>query len=116
MTTFPKNPVMHASPSSISRRDMIRALGGGLGAIGLANLLMPSAGASPVSRGPHFTPRAKRVIQLFMNGGPFGPDVLDPKPALNRFAGWPRLDSSDEMRHWILKLYCDENTSRPGLA
>jgi hypothetical protein len=38
-------------------------------------------------RGPHFTPRARRVIHLFMNGGPFGPDLFDPKPAINRFAG-----------------------------
>jgi hypothetical protein len=66
---------------------MIRMLGGGLGAIGLANLLAPSAVSAAATRGPHFPAKAKRVIQLFMNGGPFGPDVLDPKPALNRFAG-----------------------------
>ncbi len=65
-----------------SRREMIRALGGGLGAVGLAGLLTQQAGAAP-----HFAPRAKRVIQLFMNGGPFGPDVFDPKPAINRHAG-----------------------------
>jgi hypothetical protein len=67
----------------LSRRQMIQALGGGLGTLGLADLLQ--AGSS--ARGTHFPPRAKRVIQLFMNGGPFGPDVLDPKPAINRFAG-----------------------------
>ena len=32
-------------------------------------------------------PRAKRVIQLFMNGGPFQADLFDPKPSLNRYAG-----------------------------
>jgi hypothetical protein len=63
---------------------MIQALGGGLGALGLASLLAPEAAAA---RGPHFRPRAKRVIQLFMNGGPFGPDLFDPKPALNKYAG-----------------------------
>lgn len=35
----------------------------------------------------HFAPKAKRVIHLFMNGGPFGPDFFDPKPALNQYAG-----------------------------
>jgi hypothetical protein len=72
----------------LSRREMIHALGGGLGALGLATLLAPaSRAAAPSSRGPHFKPRAKRVIQLFMNGGPFGPDLFDPKPALHKYAG-----------------------------
>jgi len=70
---------------ALSRREMIQALGGGLGALGLANLLATSASAAPT--GPHFRPRAKRVIQLFMNGGPFGPDLFDPKPALHTYAG-----------------------------
>ena len=68
-----------------SRRDMIQHLGGGIGSIALANLLASPAIAAPT--GPHFAPKAKRVIHLFMNGGPFGPDMLDPKPAINRFAG-----------------------------
>jgi hypothetical protein len=66
-----------------SRRQMIQALGGGLGMLGLAPLLEGAAAA----RGPHFRPRARRVIQLFMNGGPFQADFFDPKPALNRYAG-----------------------------
>ena len=65
-----------------SRREMIAALGGGLGGLALATLL--AEGATPA---PHFRPRARRVIQLFMNGGPFGPDLFDPKPAINRYAG-----------------------------
>src|SRR4051812_39827826 len=69
----------------LSRREMIGALGGGIGALGLASLLTPSASAAPA--GPHFPPRARRVIQLFMNGGPFGPDLFDPKPAINAYAG-----------------------------
>lgn len=68
-----------------SRRQMIHALGGGLGSLALANLLATPARAA--EREPHFRPRAKRVIHLFMNGGPFGPDFFDPKPALHRYAG-----------------------------
>jgi hypothetical protein len=69
---------------------MIQALGGGLGVLGLSSLLTPdSEAASPssVTQLPHTRPHARRVIQLFMNGGPFGPDLFDPKPALNKHAG-----------------------------
>jgi hypothetical protein len=72
-------------PVTCSRREMLRRLGGGMGTLGLAALLASDAAAAP--GGPHFKPRAKRVIHLFMNGGPFGPDFLDPKPAINKFAG-----------------------------
>ena len=78
-------------PLSISRREAIARIGGGLGSLGLLSALQA---ASPVSAAlasssalPHFAPRAKRVIHLFMNGGPFGPDFFDPKPALTQFAG-----------------------------
>ncbi|MGL4552313.1 MAG: DUF1501 domain-containing protein [Gemmataceae bacterium] len=64
-----------------TRREMIGAVGAGLGAVGLAALVNRADAA------PHFTPRAKRVIQLFMNGGPFQADLFDPKPALNQYAG-----------------------------
>jgi hypothetical protein len=69
---------------------MIQTLGGGLGALGLAHLLTPQATASAASAHKptlQFAPRAKRVIQLFMNGGPFAPDLFDPKPAINKHAG-----------------------------
>lgn len=69
----------------LTRREMIQRLGGGVGALGLASLLASPLAAAPT--GPHFRPRARRVIHLFMNGGPFGPDFFDPKPALHRFAG-----------------------------
>jgi len=60
-----------------SRRQMIQALGGGIGLLGLAPLL---EGATR-STGPHFLPRAKRVIHLCMNGGPFQADFFDPSPS-----------------------------------
>lgn len=67
-----------------SRRQFISGLGGGLGAIGLANLLQAEQGIlNPL----HHPPRAKRVIQLFMNGGPFQGDFFDPKPQLKKFEG-----------------------------
>ncbi len=73
--------------ATMSRRQLIQALGGGLGALGLGAVLGPEVQGGPSGMRMHHPPRARRVIQLFMNGGPFGPDTLDPKPALNRFAG-----------------------------
>ncbi len=77
-------------PSSLrmpTRRQLIQALGGGLGFLGLAGVLTSETEAAPVVQGPHFKPRAKRLIQLFMNGGPFQGDLFDPKPMINKHAG-----------------------------
>jgi hypothetical protein len=69
---------------SLNRRDALRTLGAGLGSLGLA-ATWNAAARTPL--GAHFPARAKRVIHLFMNGGPFGPDFMDPKPALRKFVG-----------------------------
>ena len=67
---------------NINRRVALARMGAGMGTLGLFNSLQAATGMAP-----HFAPRAKRVIHLFMNGGPFGPDFLDPKPALKKFEG-----------------------------
>ncbi|HEX7446389.1 MAG TPA: DUF1501 domain-containing protein, partial [Pirellulales bacterium] len=53
------------------------------------------AGANATSgpQPPHFTPRARRVIFLFMHGGPSHVDLFDPKPELDRYAGEPLPES-----------------------
>ena len=69
-----------------TRRDFLARSGVGLGALGLGGLV--SAADGPLSpRPPHFRPRAKRVIHLFMNGGPSHVDTFDPKPLLQKYAG-----------------------------
>jgi hypothetical protein len=74
--------------NGLSRRQMLRRMCGGFGAVGLSALLGPQALlAAAKSSGPHFRPRAKRVIFLFMNGGPSHLDTFDPKPALNKLEG-----------------------------
>jgi hypothetical protein len=84
-----------------SRRGFLSHLGAGMGMIGLAGLLDHSRalGASPgaaplLPKAPHFPPRAKRVIQLFMPGGPSQVDTFDYKPLLAKHAG-QRPDSVD---------------------
>ena len=71
-----------------------RPTGTGLGVLGLAGLLQEegllgqASAASPLTpKPPHFQPRAKRVIFLFMNGGPSQVDTFDPKPGPRRNTG-----------------------------
>ena len=71
---------------SLSRRQALKGFASGFGMLGLANLLasdvMAGAGNPLSLRAPMFAPRAKRVIFLFMSGGPSHVDLLDPKPRL----------------------------------
>ena len=76
----------------ISRRQLLARVGTGLGTLGLASLLSEqdvlAGGANPLApKPPHFKPRAKHVIHLFMNGGPSQVDTFDPKPALTKYNG-----------------------------
>jgi hypothetical protein len=95
----------------LSRREMLARLGTGLGSLGLAALLAEqelTAAAPPVQRvdnplaprRPHFKAQAKRVIHLFMNGGPSQVDTFDPKPALVKYNGKrpPGADKKTERR------------------
>jgi hypothetical protein len=73
-----------------TRRSFLRELGGSVGLLGLASYLSAAESpvAPPVALGkPHFKARAKRVIFLFMAGGPSHLDTFDPKPALVKHAG-----------------------------
>ena len=72
----------------LTRRDMLRRMCGGFGMLGLAGLLGPQMlFAANSARGPHFKPKAKRVIFLFLNGGPSHIDTFDPKPKLREMEG-----------------------------
>ncbi len=82
------------NPKSVglfSRRDMLSRLGAGMGTLGLAGVLHDATASSVEGAerkvGPHFAPKAKRIIQLFMPGGPSHVDTFDYKPDMNKFAG-----------------------------
>src|SRR5438309_4271908 len=81
-----------------TRRWFFRRCGVGLGSIALASLLdsvsnvlggeKVAAGANPLApRQPHFKPKARRVIYLFMGGAPSQLDLFDYKPALKKYDG-----------------------------
>jgi hypothetical protein len=86
-----------ATPGPVlSRRDLLKSTGGGFAALALAGLLGEEARAGAVDprnplapRSGHFPARAKRVIFLFMHGGPSQVDTFDPKPLLTRDHGKP---------------------------
>ena len=91
-----------------SRRDFLFRAGGGISGLALTDLLdkqgllaadlssactAPPLGSNPYAlKPPHFAPRAKAVISLFMTGGPSAVDLWDYKPALVKYAGQPLDD------------------------
>jgi hypothetical protein len=92
---------LSSTGSPLSRRQWLAQIGTGFGSLGLAAVLADAgllgdsaqaassaAAASPLApKSPHYAPRAKHVIFLFMNGGPSHVDTFDPKPALDKYAG-----------------------------
>jgi hypothetical protein len=94
---------MNQEPRTLNRRDALTRSGFGLGGLALAGLLhdlgLNSASAasasSLASRQPQFAAKAKRVIHLFMNGGPSQIDTFDPKPKLVQFHGKPLPGKGD---------------------
>jgi len=91
----------------LTRRELLARSGTGFGLLGLAGILKDSgllagdltskeaiAGAlsqagPSTPKAPHFAAKAKRVVHLFMNGGPSQVDTFDPKPALEKYHGQP---------------------------
>jgi uncharacterized protein (DUF1501 family) len=90
---------MNTNPAlELTRRHFFGNCGVGLGKMALAGLLTETlsgrvasaAEANPLApKKPHFTPRAKRVIHLFMAGAPSHLDLFDPKPMLTKLEGKP---------------------------
>jgi hypothetical protein len=85
---------------ALTRRQALKRFANGFGLLSLAALFAeegraaahttPEAGFNPLAiKPPHFEPKAKRVIFLFMSGGPSHVDTFDPKPRLQRDGGKP---------------------------
>src|SRR6185312_12643094 len=74
-----------------TRRHFFKQAGFGIGATALTSLLNPSlfaADANPLAaKNPMFPAKAKSIIYLFMAGAPSQVDLLDPKPALQKYDG-----------------------------
>ena len=102
--TMPNSPIPQDVKSRITRRHFFGECRLGVGKIALASLLCggsralgnaasassPLAAANPMApRFPHYAPKVKRVIYLFMAGAPSQLDLFDYKPALQKFDGQP---------------------------
>ena len=76
--------------AALDRRIFLGRCGMGLGAAALWHLLARDATAAPLAgvlKAPHHPPKAKRIIYLFMSGGPSQHDLFDYKPLLNKMNG-----------------------------
>jgi hypothetical protein len=89
---------MNTVPTSlfVNRRQVLRTFANGFGMLAVAGLLAEEARAATADsdnplavQPPHYPARAKRVIFLFMSGGPSHVDLFDPKPRLADYAGKP---------------------------
>ena len=70
----------------VTRRHFFRQAGFGIGGVALSSLMNERLFAAPVE-GPHFAPKAKHVIYLFMAGAPSQLDLFDHKPKLRQYDG-----------------------------
>lgn len=77
--------MMPIDPRALSRRAFLGKSAGGLGALALASLNKQLPQGNHL--GPHFAPRAKRVIYLFQSGGPSQIDLFDFKPGFRKLHG-----------------------------
>jgi hypothetical protein len=76
----------------MTRRQMLEIMGGGFGLVGLkgSGAAATSTMGDPLApKPPHFPAKAKRIINLFLNGGPSQVDTFDPKPMLDKYNGKP---------------------------
>lgn len=95
-----------------SRREMLKRCGCGFGYLAFSSIFAAIAreamAKSPLAlRDPHFAPKAKRVIFLFMHGGPSHVDTFDPKPALTR-------DEGKKLPEGFVKGFLDPSASLLG--
>lgn len=94
-------PKVKEHPLTITRRHFFRECGVGIGKIALASLMTeglssgraafagPPAENPLAPKKPHFVPKAKRVIHLFMAGAPSQLDLFDYKPELAKYENTP---------------------------
>lgn len=94
------HPPLRPQDMPITRRELLNRSGMGFGALALGSLMSEAGGLSSTAlaeqaatpllpKQPHFAPKAKRIIHLFMNGGPSQVDTFDPKPSLIKYNGKP---------------------------
>ena len=105
--------------SALTRRGFLAATGLGFGSMALTSMLRQDALASsapPITGHPHFAPKAKSVIWLFMRGGVSHMESFDPKPELTKYAGktisstpYARVQESERLKNVRVVVVNDAN-------
>src|SRR5262245_26681837 len=105
-----------------TRRDFLRRSSMGFGWLAFAGLADQWARAATGSKQPHFSPRARRVIFLFMDGGVSHVDTFDPKPELTKRHGQPAKWKADALsqaisanRKWLKNPWAFKQRGKSGL-
>src|ERR1041384_6691994 len=103
MNLLPVNDMDPNEVLRLTRRDFLATTASGLGLLALASLLQSdnllgadssTAPSNPLGpRPPHFAPKAKNCIFIYMEGAPSQMDLFDPKPKLNELNGQKLPDS-----------------------
>jgi len=117
-------PPPHLPPGNLAltRRQLLGRGATGIGSLALASLLRPGLLAGPAAA-PHFAPKAKRVIYLFMHGGPSQLDLFDHKPDLRRrhgeelpasLRGTQRLTHTEAINHDPAVTLLQTGHQQPG--
>src|SRR6266571_7955056 len=75
--------------SPLTRREALKQFGAGLGMAGFAAAATPIAGNPWTPKAPHFAPKAKHIIVVFLQGGLSQVDSFDCKPMLDKYDGKP---------------------------
>ena len=73
----------------MTRRELLTTIGAGFGMVGFRRARRGERLPIRWPKAPHFPAKAKRVIYLFLNGGPSQVDTFDPKPMLDKYHGKP---------------------------
>jgi hypothetical protein len=112
----------NSAPRAVTRRNMLQSASAGFGAMALSAMCQEASAAqvNPLApKLPHFPAKAKRVIFLFMRGGPSQMETFEYKPRLNADHGKPVKDKSKikyfgsqwkfkrygESGHWVSDLF-----------
>lgn len=106
--------MLHSSTSP-SRRELLKAASCGFGYLALGSLTTEAAASPLAAKTPHFTARAKRVIFLFMDGGPSHVDTFDYKPKLNVDAGKPCQNLNGKMTSLLATPWAFRQHGQSGL-
>src|SRR6266536_786597 len=91
---------------NITRRDFLATAASGTGGLALASLLraeglLAAETSNPLApRTPHYAPKAKQCIFIFMEGGTSQVDLFDPKPMLNKMNGQKLPESVTKSVHF----------------